>query len=268
MSEKSREPDQYEKTLFARAVRRTIGIVSGILAVLFALVQTSDIAIEDIVNPKASSVIWRIALIIYYASLTTGLWFDTNIQELAYASVPNRGKMPWHSVAVVALFGAGFAALLWTRGKIQAFSIMLAGFALIDHVAWRYLIWIIRPAIVKSEAIYMSRNDLFAAEGLKLVVHQIYGGWKLLRMCGIMLPLIVLMVAFSFVEPVRRGLAHALISYQSSLSTDDATMVIASALVLIYVLATEIPIWVSRIKTKISLDVLARLGDRYRLVRL
>jgi hypothetical protein len=268
MSAKSIEQNQYEKTLFARTVRRTIGVISGILAVLFALVQTSDIAIEDIVNPKAASVVWRIALIIYYTSLTTGLWFDTNMQELSYASVPNRGKLTWDSVAVIALFGAGFAALLWTRGKIQAFSVMLAGFALIDHVAWRYLIWVLRPEIARSKATYISREDLFAVERLKLVVHQIYGNWKLLRMCGIMLPLIVLMIAFSFFEPVQIGLANALISLQPTLSAGDATMVMASALVLIYVLATEIPIWVSRIRTKVSLDMLASLGDQYRLVRL
>jgi hypothetical protein len=268
MSAKSIEPDQYEKTLFARTVRRTIGAASTILAVLFALAQTSDVAIEDIINPKVSSAIWRIALTIYYASLTTGLWFDTNIQELAYASAPNRGKLPWHSIAVAFMFCAAFAALLWTRGKIQPFSVMLAGFALIDHVAWRYLILVMRPVIAKSETTYMSRDDLFAFEGLKLVRNQIYGNWKLLRLLGIMLPLIALMVAFAFFEPVQRGLANALISFQPSLSTGDAETAVASALVLIYVLAVEIPIWVSRIKTKISLDVLARLRDQYRLVQL
>jgi hypothetical protein len=126
-------PDVSEKTLFARRTRQVIGWISGGLALFFTWLQLSGIPVQSVLNTVTPDIIWRAALIIYYLAWTAGTLFDTDIQEIALAEVPNRGKWPVHTFGVVAVLGIAAFVLCWAQGDIEKFAIALTIFVIVDH---------------------------------------------------------------------------------------------------------------------------------------
>jgi hypothetical protein len=267
MKRRVRRDEHLEKTLFARRSRQVVGLISGGLLLFFGWLQLRDLAVESVINDTTPDIIWRAALIIYFTAWTFGTLFDTNVQEIALASVPNKGRWPAHTFGVVILLAIVAFVLCWTRGDIQAFAIALTIFVLVDHAAWRYLVWFLKPSIQKSYATYTDAGDFFAIERLNVVTDQIEGNWKWLRLFIVALPVVLAINLFAFVEMARLGLAQITRLLLPSLSTNDAAALAASGLVMIFVLGMEMWHWAIRINTQVSLDLLERLSTRYRLVQ-
>ena len=63
---KMRPIDSEHKILFARATRRVVVWIVTILALAFTVLQVKGLSSDDLVNPTASTVMWRGALIAYF----------------------------------------------------------------------------------------------------------------------------------------------------------------------------------------------------------
>jgi hypothetical protein len=209
-------------------------------------------------------IVWHAALIIYYSSWVAGTLFDTDMQELAYREFPRRGKWPGHAIAVVIILSAVAAALCWAEGDIKRFSVVLVLFIIVDHGAWRYLIWYLGPSVRKTELAYQESSDFLSLEILHVVVHQIQGNWKWWRLI-VSLPTAGLICAFAFLVPIRLSFLEAINYLVPGLSANSATAIVASLLVIFWVLAVETWHWIIRVRTKISIEFLYQLSERYAL---
>src|SRR6266446_2677253 len=96
--------EERDKIRFARFTRTVIKWVAVGLGVFFTYLQLKDIRADAILTPVASDVLWRSTLVIYYWCWIFGTNFDTNIQELAYAALPGKGKWPAQAFGALILF--------------------------------------------------------------------------------------------------------------------------------------------------------------------
>jgi hypothetical protein len=253
------------KTLFARRARQVIGWTGAVLAFFFAWLQIKEVPAQSIINSLTPDLIWRGAIVAYYLSWVKGTLFDTDVQELVYETVPNEGKWPLHSLAIVLLIGIAAAMLCWTQGDIKMFALALTVFVLIDHIAWRYLIWLLRPSIEQSERKYKDHKNYYALEKLTIVVNHIEGHWKWFRLAIVGIPVVVLTDLFAFSSAVQSTIGRTIQYIVPGLPAADATAFAASTLVLLFVLGMESWIWYVRINTKVAIDVLDSLGKKYKL---
>jgi len=141
----------------------------------------------------------------------------------------------------------------------------------VDHASWRYLIWFMKPAVDKSERTYKRSSDvsaigkLFAIEKLNVVVYQIMGNWKWWRLC-VGIPIVLIFDAFAFNVTVRILLTSVVISIIPNIPDADASFVVASILVLVFVVGVETWHWVIRIYTIVSMRLLDKLGAKFDLI--
>ncbi len=251
-------------SLHAERDKSSVGLALE-LAAGFTWLQIKNIHIASIVTSDTPDVIWRGALIVYYLSWTAGLLFDTDIQEVHYVTVPNKGKWSLHTYGVVLILVVVAAALCLTEGNIEWFAIVLSVFVFVDHLSWRYLIWYMKPAVDKSEKAYRNRGDWFATEKLNVVVNQIEGGWKWWRLC-IGIPIVLILDAFAFNETVRQYLTNITRSVVPNISDTDASFLCASILVMAFVIAVETWHWVIRINTIVAIRLLKNLSAKFDLI--
>jgi hypothetical protein len=258
-------PGRVEVIFFARRTRQIIGWISALLAVGFTWLQIKNINIASIVTGNTPDAIWRGSLIVYYLSWTAGTLFDTDIQEVHYVTVPNKGEWSLHTYVVVLILAVVAAALCLTEGNIEWFAIVLSVFIFVDHISWRYLIWYMKPAVDKSEEAYRSKGDWFAIEKLNVVVNQIEGNWKWWRLC-VGIPIVLILDAFAFNGTVNTLLTSVSRSVIPNISYDDASFLCASILVMAFVVAVETWHWVIRINTIVSIRLLENLGAKFELI--
>ena len=163
--------------------------------------------------------------------------------------------MPAEAIGISVLIFAVSAALVWVSSYPQ-FVLVLAIFSVTDHGAWRYLVKFLRPIIEYSRKEYVRNNDYVDLEKLRLVEYQVCGAWKWWR--GLMgsvliLAMLGLVIFGPFGQAVKVGQVEVSWAFVQSLS------------ILIWVLAMEAWHWVIRIKTKVSVDALEALRDKYTL---
>src|SRR5262249_19868780 len=88
------------KILFARNTRKIVVYITTALALGFTALQFRDFTVQPVITGTASEVIWRGALIAYFWCWRFGCIRDTDIQELAYVSMPNKGQWPLRSYGI------------------------------------------------------------------------------------------------------------------------------------------------------------------------
>jgi hypothetical protein len=101
-------------------------------------------------------------------------------------------------------------------------------------------------------------------EKLNIVTYQIQGNWKWWRLTGIM-PIVILLNAFAFSDTIHSYLATTIKSLLPSFSHQNINIFVSGTLLLCFVLIAEIWNWVIRIKTKVSLNFIEGLSDKYKL---
>ena len=256
--------DRNTKIIFARRTRQVIWSISTGLLLLFGYLQFRNVSVSAVVGTLDASLVWHVALIIYYSSWIFGTRFDTDIQELAYEQFPHKEKWPLQAFGVVAILAVVAGALCWAEGNIERFAVALVIFMVVDHASWRYLIWYLRPAEIQSEEIYRKNRDFYSLEILRVVIAQIAGNWKWWRL-SVGVPLAVLICAFAFADSVKAVILRGIQAQVPSISEADASAIVASWLVLAWVVAVETWHWTIRLKTRISLGYLEELRERYSL---
>jgi hypothetical protein len=254
-------------TLFTRGVRALIVRAGPIFGAIFVWLQFQDFPIHAFMaNESTPMLLWHIGLSLYYISWIEGTNFDVDGQELVYIAFPERGRVPFHGIGtIVALIGAG-VLLAWTAGDIQRFAIALDIFIIVDHVAWRYLGWLLKDVVQQSETRYQEMRDYFSLEELRVVCYQIQGNWKWWRFTGT-LPIIILLNAFAFSSTIQSYISAMIVAVipPPPLSTADASAVVAGLLVLLFVLVAEIWSWSLRIRTVMYIRCIDDLYRAYLL---
>jgi hypothetical protein len=259
-----RQLDSEHKILFARTTRRVVVWLVTILALGFTVLQVKGLSTDYLVNPIASTVMWRGALIAYFWCWRFGCIFDTDIQELAYAYLPHGGRWSWQSYGIVILLIAVAAALVWSYGDIKWFAATITLFFLVDHGGWRYLIKELAPSARKSEQEFRADKDYFALERLRIVRAQIGGNWKWWRSAfgGV---IILIVDLFAFVPPVRAFSGYLVQLIQPGISAADAEIYAFSFLVLLFVAVMEVWHYLIRLRTKFWMQHLDDMRSRYSL---
>ncbi len=254
------------RILFARSTRKVVVYITTGLALGFTALQVRDFTVEPVISGAASEVIWRGALIAYFWCWRFGCIRDTDIQELAYASLPNKGQWPLRSYGIVGLLIFVAVILVAAQGNIFWFSIALSFFFILDHVGWRHLVAVLASEARKSEQEFRQKREYFALERLRLVRAQIQGNWKWWRF-GVGAAIIVVTDAFAFVPAFRSLLTAQLLAIKSGLSAGEAEGFIYSLLVLSFVIVMEVWHYWIRLKTWVSLDCIDELSENYSLRR-
>jgi hypothetical protein len=122
-----------------------------------------------------------------------------------------------------------------------------------------------KPAVDKSEQYYRTDGNWFAIEKLNIVVYQIMGSWKWLRLC-IGIPIVLILDAFAFNGTVRIFFTNIVRAIIPNISYADASFTFASILFAVFVLAVEIWHWAIRINTFVSIRLLENLGVKFDLI--
>lgn len=215
-----------------------------------------------IVSNTDPEFIWKLAIILYYASWMVGSRFDLQLQKKFYVSLgwAKDEKWPKSSIATLAILFVVAALLIWSEGKLQVFALVLCVFVIVDHATWRYLIYRSRKPVEKSMAFYTQTKNYIKLEKLKIVVYQLHGDWKWRRLC-VGVPITALIVAFAFSKPVRSSV-DAVVQL-AGIASGELDSLVSGLLVLAFVLSVEIWSWKTRFNTLFSLKLLDELGHRY-----
>src|SRR5439155_15721224 len=112
---------------------------------------------------------------------------------------------------------------------IQRFAIALNVFIVVDHLAWRYLIELLKNVVCTSQNIYRQKGNYFALEALNIVSYQIQGNWKWWRLTGTM-PIVILINAFAFSDTIHSYLTTTTMSLLPPFSNQDANAFVSGAL--------------------------------------
>jgi hypothetical protein len=261
-----------EMTLYMRSIRWAIWAMASGLGLWFTWLQIRNLDIAPVLNEKTPDLIWKGSLVIYFLSWVSGTNFDTDYQELVLVRLNRENTWPIQSVlALVALFVVA-AALLWTvrpeidaagERNIKRFAVILCAFIVIDHAAWRYLIWFLQPATEASIAYYKNIRDFNGLEKLKVVVDQVQGNWKWWRLFCVGIPTSALIIGFAFSDSIRSAISKFVSSFLPGLSGPALTRLTSGLLVAMFVLSVECWHWAIRINTFFSLKLLDELEHQY-----
>jgi hypothetical protein len=256
-----------DKILFARSTRRNVVWITTALALAFTAVELKEISLADAIVPSASDSIWRFALVAYFWCWRFGCVFDTDIQELAYASLPGKGEWSLRSYGIVGLLIVVAFLLFWTQGNIVFFSLAITALFIIDFVGWRHIVRELDPEAKRSASEFENRSDYFALERLNVVRAQIQGDWKWWRLIagsGI----ILMINLFAFSSTFRELVTQPVLSLRPGIPPQDAETFSYSLLVLAFVVIMEVWHYAVRLRTKISLRLMDALSESYKLARL
>ena len=150
------------------------------------------------------------------------------------------------------------AVLVWVDTFLQ-FVGALALFTTVDHAAWRYLVSFLQPMIQQAREEYGKLDDAIGLEQLQLVENQVCGTWKWWRaIVGGVWIFVMLALALKM-------------SPENSINVGPVELpwgFVQATSILIWVLLMEIWHWRVRIVTRVGVDTLEHLRDKYRLTPL
>jgi hypothetical protein len=237
-----------------------INTAAIVLPLIFTYLSFRGVPIMDVVkaisDTSVANILWKCVLAIYFLLWVLGTRTDAEDQATVYRYAPNKGRLPFSSLGVIAVLVVFGAILLYSR-NFEEFTIALAAFFLADWLAWRYLVRrIIRPIATASRELYVQEGDIIGAEKLAIIERRICGTWKWWRnsVGGV----IILLLAF--IALLKRD-GQALPWLDPVVSWEFIQVMVMT----IYVLIMESWIWIERLRAKVALQLLDDLGERYLL---
>ena len=238
-------------TNYARTTRTVISWLAGILVIIFGWLEFRDIQIGQIVGSVSGDLLVKIALCIYYLSWVAGTINDVDEQETAYAEAPSQGKVPWKGIVVAVVVAAVFALLCYVNSA-KIFSLVLAGFLVINVLGYLYILAIISPTITKSRTQYVEQGDHCSLIKLEIVWKYMGGKWQWYRFAfGFAAIGVVMAASFS-------RLPQLLNSVYPAIPTENYL----ALSVLLYVITFEGWIWAMRIWAKVAQGTVDFIIDR------
>ena len=244
-------------TLYRNA-QRAIGVIALLLPFIYAYLSFKDVPLQDILkslsSQSAASILWKIVLAIYFFAWVFGTRTDAEDQEIVYRHVPEGGQFPRGSIGVLAGIFVLAAILLWSP-SFEFFVGALTMFFAFNVFAWRYLVKeVVTPSVNASHASTWAEGHYIDSERIRVVSDYLRGPWQWYR--------------FGLGAFVIAGLWGLVIAKYMNFVVpgipDPVSWQLAQVLgMLVFVLAMEIWIWSKRLQTKLALDFLKDLGQRY-----
>lgn len=197
---------------------------------------------DAIANPDLSGLLWRAALVIYFLSWVGGAESDTEMQSEVYANAPHGGRLTLMDAGAILSIAAGFLALCIFGKTYQGFAGTLTVFWILNIVAWRYMVGVLKAPIHHSYTSYGRAGRYIDMERVRVAERYIDGRWQWWRF-SVGAALIVVMDALAFFLDVPDGYKHGSIFF--------------------FVVFVEAWIWAMRWRAKVALNVLEDLSERY-----
>ena len=251
----ARAKHEHEVKTFAHGTRILIKIIEYSLPLILGGLELGELIREHgfaelpqalkhaITNPALSTVLWRTALVIYFLSWVLGGDSDTEMQADVYLTAPHGGRLTRHDVGAIVALALGFGVLCYVSSKDYRWSALaLTGFWALNVLVWRYMVGVLKGSIQHSYMSYGRAAAYIDMEKVRVVERYIDGSWQWWRF-GVGAVLALAMDALVFFVDVPEGYAHGSI--------------------LFFVVVVEAWIWWMRSRTKVSLNVLEDLSERY-----
>ncbi len=245
---------QHEVKTFAHGTRTLLKVIEILLPVIVAGIELRELihhgGIERlpealahaVANPDFSTVLWKTALVIYFLSWVLGGESDTEMQEDVYIGAPHGGRLNTLDIGVILGIALGFGVLCVVSDNYRGFALALTAFWAINVVAWRYMVGVLKGAIRQSASHYGRTREYIDLEKLRIIERYVDGRWQWWRF-AVGGALVLALVALVFFAHVPEAYAQGAIFF--------------------FVVFVEAWIWIMRARTKLSLNVLEDLSERY-----
>jgi len=233
-----------------------LGIVIPPLFYGYLKLHSTDIT--PFTNEYTSATILRISFIIYYLSWVYGTLFDMNIYDISLISSKKEEGITLKDYGVGLIIIIVFSLLLYSPTNIYVASI-LSLFWLVDWLSYHYLLkYQINPLLIESEKEYKKMDNLWSLLRLESTKNYISGTWKKIRYYTGSVILIILII-FSFENIISNSI--------NSIFHIISGNFIFSLIFLIFVLSMESWMWLIRLKTKLTMNMISKNEETYLLVR-
>ncbi len=241
----------------ARTTRRVVKVVAILLPAVVAGLSLRDVTVQTVVDvlTRSNEVVWRVAILLYFASLVFGAYSDIDDQARVFRVAPRMGQLPLPAIAIILMLGiiGGIVAYSWS---FEVFAIALTAFWVVWILGWKFMVGAVTaPMVGDSRAIYTRNNDYAGIERTRVVEDFLAGRWHIARFLAggaILLMLLGLSLA--------RHQNIAALPIVGALNWET----LKAFGLLFFVLVMESWIWAKRIKMKALLMGLDQLARRYR----
>jgi hypothetical protein len=235
------------------------------LAAIYTFLTLSSIPYGPFLSDLDPVKLLKIVIVIYYFSWVFGVRYDTDFQEVVYATAPAGGKLRATDAFMIFVIFAVSIILLWSIDSERNFAVFLGVFLAFNILGWRYLLSVIRPIISESDDLYKAfPTDYFSIERLRCVEHYICGRWQWNRFASMGIVLIILN-AVTFLPQLRQLASGYLGGLMAPLEANLIYMLLPDALFILFVVVAEGWMWNMRLKTAYQLDIANDLEERYTL---
>jgi hypothetical protein len=251
----ARAKHEHEVKTFAHGTRFLIKLIEYSLPVILGGLELGELIREHgflelpqvlqhaITNPALSTVLWRTALVIYFLSWMLGGESDTEMQADVYLTAPHGGRLTKLDIGAIVGLAVGFGILCYVSSKDYRWAaVALTGFWAFNVLVWRYMVGVLKGSIHQSYVNYGRSRRYIDMEKVRVAERYIDGNWQWWRF-GVGAVLALAMDALVFFVDLPEGYAHGSI--------------------LFFVVVVEAWIWWMRSRTKVSLNVLEDLSERY-----
>jgi hypothetical protein len=248
----------------ARRVRWGIWLLATACVVLFAWLQIDKKQVIDLVNTAKPDLFLKILVIIYYFCWVGGASIDLNLQQSAMVRDPFEGKLPKEAYALFAAFAVCSLGLLWASSNDQRFAIALGVFWIVGTAGGFYLRYVLRKMMQESASYLRMVGDYYRLERLLIFARYQVGHWQIVRNWTA-LAVVVLIHISAFVPMTRESIANGLALAVPGLQAAAINALLTDIFILVFILVTEVWVYLKRAETLISLRVLDDLKQRYSL---
>lgn len=247
----------------ATVVRWFIRSLAGLLVIFFTWLQIRDVEVASFIEAAAPDILMRIVLIVYYFCWVFGSTFDLNLFQSVIVKDPNRGRLPWPGVGLLAAFGVVTATLLWASDEERRFAFALGAFWIVGVGGFAYLQYAIEPMFAHSAVVARHRSN-YEYERFLTVRRYALGRWQWYRN-AVSFCLICMIIGVTLSDRVR-NIAMAIVgSALPQVSQSSLDRLLPALSFLVFVTITEGWIWYKRFGTRVTLEALDDLAGRYDL---
>jgi hypothetical protein len=259
------EPVRSAISRIATFANWSITTVTAIIALAFVGLAVKDIPISVLSNANPDYI--QIAILsVYISCWAYGTSIDTRVQSGIYADDPEGGRVRAGAIAAVALLAAVSVILLLVRSNELYFALALAAFTTIDVLGWLYLRYFLLPPIIDvSRKKYESDNDYYGQLILAKVTSQVIGNWKWQRQIPLSI-IVAAMVALALYPQVQDVVADDLNKLITSLPAGTIKALLPDALLLAFVLVSELWHFAFRLDTFLTIRILNDMEEKFTLV--
>jgi hypothetical protein len=242
-----------------------ITTVTGVIALAFVGLAVKDIPISALSNANPDYI--QIAILsVYISCWAYGTSIDTKVQSAIYADDPEGGRVRVGAIVAVAVLAAISVILLLVRTNELHFALALTAFTTIDVVGWLYLrYWLLPPIIEESQKKYESEDDHYGKLILKKVTSQVIGNWKWHRQV-VLTAIVLAMVALAYYPQLHDIISSYVIRPVPSLPAGTVKALLPDALLLAFVLVSELWHFAFRLDTFLTIRILNDMEEKFTLV--